>query len=118
MNKKSAMITGFRILAMVTLLALIYRNDKIETFFTAVTLTAICFWVFPYCLTQLIFIIFKIKEEYGGTLLFDDSDPTDCRFRMVFNFDPEDLIKEPTFLINTQRSDIRGNQITRDENTD
>ena len=88
MNKKSAMITGFRILAMVTLLALIYRNDKIETFFTAVT------------------------------LLFDDSDPTDCRFRMVFNFDPEDLIKEPTFLINTQRSDIRGNQITRDENTD
>jgi hypothetical protein len=39
--------------------------------------------------------------------MFDDTDPTDCKFRMMFNFDPEELAKEPTFTVNTQRTNLR-----------
>lgn len=106
-NKKSNVVTGLRILSMVVLQALLYRHEKIEVFFTAVTLTALCFWVFPLCLTNLVFYIFKVKDEYGGVLQFDDDDPTDCRFKVIFNLDPEDLIKEPTFVVKCEKTDLR-----------
>lgn len=118
-NKKSNVVTGLRVLGMVILLALMYRHDKIEVFFTAITLVAICFWVFPYCLTNLVFYIFKIKDDFGGVLQYDDTDPTDCKFRMLFNFDPEDLAKEPTFVVKTERTSLNvPNVIPRDGNND
>ena len=106
-NKKSNVILGLRIIFMVVLQALLYRNEKIDVFFTAVSLTAICFWILPWCFTNLIFYIFKIKDDFGGTLEFDDSDPTDCRFKMIFNVDPEDLAKEPTFTVECKRTDLK-----------
>ena len=105
-NKKANMITGFRIIFLVLLQAILYHKVKIEIFLTAVSITAIAFWVLPYCLTSLIFMVFKIKDDYAGELQYDDSDPTDCRFKMVFYFDPEDLVKQPTFTIKTTKSSI------------
>lgn len=107
MNKKKDMVTGFRILCMLILLALFFRNDKIEIFFTSILVVFIAFWLLPHFLASFIFSLFKMKEEYGGTLLFDDSDVTNCKFRMIFNFDPEELAKEPTFIVNTERTNLR-----------
>ena len=98
------MITGLRIVNLVLLQAILYHKVKIEIFLTAVAITAIAFWVLPYCLTSLIFMIFKIKDDYAGELQYDDSDPTNCRFKMMFYFDPEDLIKQPTFIIKTTKT--------------
>lgn len=105
-NRKQYMVTGFRIINIIFLQALLYRNETIDLFFTAVTGTAIAFWLVPWALSELFFKIFKIEEKYGGKLLFDDSDPTDCHFRMIFEVDPEDLAKEPTFMVKCERANL------------
>ena len=118
-NKRSMMVTIFRIIAMVILANVAYRNEKMEVILTAITLLAICFWVLPYCLSGLIFVIFKMKDDFGGTLQYDDSDPTDCRFRMIFNFDPEDLAKDSYFIVKTERTTLLKQNIElRDKNKD
>lgn len=107
MNRKKNMIDGFRVLCILTLLAIFFRNDSMEVFLTSIVVVFVAFYLLPHFLASFIFALFKIKDEYGGTLMFDDSDPTDCRFRMLFNFDPEELAKEPTFTVNTQRTNLR-----------
>lgn len=107
MNKKENMITTIRAICLVIVLAILYRNSAIEIFLTAVAVAIVTFWVLPHLLTSLIFIAFKLKDEYGGTLLFDDSDITNCKFRMIFNFEPEELAKEPTFIVNCERANLR-----------
>ena len=67
----------------------------------------VAIWLLPNLLTALAMIIFKIKENYYGTLLYDDSDITDCKFRMIFNVDPEIMAKESKFLINVERANLR-----------
>lgn len=106
-NKKLNMVTIFRIIFIVILQALLYRKVPIDVFFTACFLTAAAFWILPWLLSELIFHLFKIKEDFGGTLEFDDGDINDCRFRMIFNIDPEELAKEPTFVVNCKRTDLK-----------
>ena len=113
-NKRSMVTTGCRIICMIFLLAMYFRNEKIELFLTSMVIIFLGFWFIPYCLTGLIMIIFKIKDDFGGVLLYDDTDPTNCKFRMIFNFDPEDLAKESTFVIKTERANL----LARDENKD
>lgn len=118
-NKRSTMVTIFRIIAVITLASIAYRNEKMEVILTAISLLAICFWVLPHCLSGLIFVIFKMKDDFGGTLQYDDTDPTDCRFRMIFNFDPEDLAKESCFVVKTEKTTLlRQNIELRDRNKD
>jgi hypothetical protein len=107
MNRKKDMVNGMRVLCILTLLAIFFRNDSMEVLLTSVFVVFIAFYLLPHFLTSFIFALFKIKDEYGGTLMFDDTDPTDCKFRMMFNFDPEELAKEPTFTVNTQRTNLR-----------
>lgn len=119
MNEKKSMInTGFRIIFLILLQAALYRKEKIEVFFTAVAITAIVFWVVPHLCTMLVCIIFKIKNSYGGTLQYDDEDPTDCRFRMIFNFDPEDLIKHEFFEVEVQKTNLKKPPIQETKNRD
>ena len=113
-NKRGTFITIFRILCLIVLLVLLYRKEAIETFFTAVALFSIGFWVLPAALTGFIFKILRIEDNYGGKLQYDDSDPTNCKFRMVFNFEPEDLIKEPTFMIKVEKANL----LHREQNND
>lgn len=118
-SKRKTMVTIFRIISLIVLVVLVYRSSKMEVIFTAIALLAICFWGLPYCLSGLIFVIFKMKDDFGGTLQYDDSDPTDCRFRMIFNFDPEDLAKEDSFIVKTERTTLlRQNIELRDRNKD
>lgn len=114
-EKRTLILTGFRILCMILVLAALYRKEKIDIFFTAVSVTAIAFWVLPGLLTQIVIKLFKVKGEYGGTLLYDDNDPTDCRFRMVFDFDPEFLIGKDEFAVKVEKADLMNN---RDQNND
>ena len=99
---------------MVALNYYIYEDTSPDVFVTAVGLTAIAFWLLPWALTELICHVFKIKGEYGGTLQFDDDDPTDCKFRMIFNFDPEFLIGKKSFEVEVQKTDLH----KRDRNND
>lgn len=118
-NKRKTMITVFRLLSVIILSSLVYRNEKMGVVLTAITVLIICFWVLPFCLSGLIFAIFKISDDFDGTLLYDDSDPTDCRFRMIFNFDPEDLAKEETFIVKTEKTTLLKTNIElRDRNKD
>ena len=113
-NKRNAWITIFRILCMIILLALLYRKESLEVLFTAITLFSIGFWILPAALTGFIFKLLRIEENYGGKLLYDDTDPTNCKFRMVFNFESEDLAKESTFRIKVEKANL----LQRDRNND
>ena len=106
-GKRLAMITGFRILSVLTCLIVYFRISKISVIFTAIAVMFVAIWLLPNLLTALAMIIFKIKENYYGTLLYDDSDITDCKFRMIFNVDPEIMAKESKFLINVERANLR-----------
>lgn len=116
-NKRLSWVTAFRIVFIVIFEAIIYRKVQIEAFLTAVTLIAVCFWVLPHLMTALIFSVFKMKDDFGGTLLFDDEDPTDCRFRMIFEVDPDELRKEPTFIVKCERTTLKQeNVVFREQN--
>lgn len=114
MNKRKNMITGFRAVSLIAVLAVLYRNDRMEVFLTAVAVAFVVFWVFPYLITSLIFTIFKLKENYGGTLKYDDSDPTNCKFRMIFEIDPEFLKAYDEFPVKVEKANL----LTRDDNKD
>lgn len=113
-NKKAAITTCCRILSIVFLLALYFRGQKMETILTAFVVLWLGFWFIPYCFSGLLMTIFKIEENYGGKLLYDDTDPTNCKFRMVFNFEPEDLAKESTFTIKVEKANL----LNREQNND
>ena len=113
-EKKDALKTLFRIIFLVLLQIALYRHEKVETMLMAIATTAIVFWVLPSLVSNLICRILKIEDEYGGTLKYDDSDPTDCKFRLIFDFEPEDLIKKDSFEIKVEKANLRG----RDENRD
>ena len=97
-----------------------------ETILTAFVVLWLGFWFIPYCLSGLFMVIFKIEENYGGRLQYDDSDPTNCKFRMVFNFEPEDLAKESTFTIKVEKAKEstftikveKANLLNREQNND
>lgn len=105
-NKKTVIKTSYRFIFLAILEFLIYRNEKIDVFFSAISVTAIAIWVLPALFTKLTMLIFKVKEEYGGTLQYDDTDITNCRFRMIFTFEPEELIKNEEFAIKVERANL------------
>lgn len=105
-SRKKAMMTCFRIIFIIVLQAILYHKTTLEAFLVATFLTAAAFWLVPWLLTEFIFHTFKMQDDFGGTLQFDDSDPTDCRFRFIFNFEPEDLMKEPTFIVKCERTNL------------
>ena len=105
-TKKVTIKTCYRILFLVILEFIIYRNEKIDVFFSAIAVTSIVVWLLPALFTKLTYLIFKMKEEYGGILQYDDTDITNCKFRMLFTFEPEDLIKNEEFLIKTERTNL------------
>ena len=107
-EKKNIILTIIRLISLVLLEVGLYRKCGLDVIFTAITVTAICFWVLPHILTSFVCYIFKIKGEYGGVLQYDDSDPTDCRFRMIFNFDPEFLIGNDEFAVKVEKTELRG----------
>lgn len=105
-TKKIVIKTCYRIIFLAILEFLIYRNEKIDVFFSAFAVTAIAVWVLPALFTKIILSLFKINEDYGGVLQYDDTDITNCKFRMVFSFEPEELIKNEEFLIKTERTNL------------
>lgn len=113
-EKKDALKTFFRIIFLVLLEVALYRNEKVETMCMAIATTAIVFWVLPALVSSLICRLLKIEDEYGGTLQYDDVDPTNCKFRMIFDFEPEDLIKHESFVIKVEKTNITN----RDSNKD
>lgn len=118
-NKRHTIVTAIRLLAIAAVSLIAYRNEKLEVVLTAISVLVIAFWILPYCLTGLIFMIFKIKDDFGGVLQYDDNDPTDCRFRMIFNFEPEDLAKESSFIVKTEKTTLLSQNIElRDRNKD
>ena len=107
MSDKRVLIKTFiRVACIITLNILLFRNESIEVIFSAIAVTAIAVWAIPCLSTSLIMFIFKIKDDYGGTLIYDDTDPTDCKFRMVFNFEPEDLILRNEFAIKVEKANL------------
>ena len=107
MSDRRVLIKTFiRVACIITLNILLFRNEKIEVIFSAIAVTSIAVWALPGFLTHLIMIIFKINDDYGGTLMYDDTNPTDCKFRMVFNFEPEDLIFRDEFVIKVEKANL------------
>lgn len=110
----------FRVISIIVLECSIFRKESADVICTAIAVTCLAVYLLPWLLTSLVFIIFKVKDDYGGTLQYDDSDPTDCRFRMIFNFEPEELAQRDEFVIKTEKANLTNyqhiEQVKRDEN--
>ena len=110
----------FRAISIIILEWSVFRKESADVICTAIALTCIAVWLLPWLSMRLVFIIFKLKDDYGGTLQYDDSDPTDCRFRMIFNFEPEELAQRDEFAIKVEKANLTNyqhiEQVKRDEN--
>lgn len=105
-EKRTSLVTGFRILAVLALLIVYFRHESVEVIFSAIMILSIGIWLIPNLLAALAMTVFNIKENYLGTLLYDDTDITDCKFRMIFDLDPEYLMHNQEILVKIERADL------------
>ena len=105
-EKRVKLITGFRLIAIVTILTIFFRHDRIEVLLTAIAVMMLAIWFFPNLLAALCMTMFNIKEDYLGTLQYDDSDITDCKFKMIFDLDPEYLMHDAEILVKIEKADL------------
>lgn len=106
-EKRTTLVTVFRVLTIIALLIVFFRNESVEVIFSGIMVLSIAIWLVPNLLAALTMTIFNIKENYLGTLLYDDTDITDCKFRMIFDLDPEYMMHNQEILVKIERADLR-----------
>ena len=106
-TKREMLVTGFRIISVLLCVIAYFRNDSLTKIFIAIAVICSAVWLLPNLLTALAIVIFKIKENYYGTLQYDDTDITDCKFRMIFNVDPEVMVEKTEFLVKVENTNLR-----------
>ena len=92
MKRKNAIATVLRIIGAVIFGMCLYENKSTFIWFVVgCVLTSI---IIPYVITKIIF-----GESYDGTFLIDESDPTDVKFKLIFETEPEILAKSKDFMV-------------------
>lgn len=92
MKRKNTIATVLRIIGAV-IFGLCLYEDKVTFvwFVIGCILTSI---IIPYVITEIIF-----GNSYDGTFLIDESDPTDVKFKLTFETDPDILAKSKDFMV-------------------
>lgn len=113
-EKRTTLVTVFRVLTIIALLIVFFRNESVEVIFSAIMVLSVAIWLIPNLLAALSMTIFNIKENYLGTLLYDDTDITDCKFRMIFDLDPEYMMHNQEILVKIEKANLHD----REQNND
>lgn len=92
MKRKNAIATVLRLIGAVIFGMCLYEDVGTFVWFVAgCILTSI---VIPYVITEIIF-----GKSYDGTFLIDETDPTDVKFKLIFETEPEVLAKSKDFMV-------------------
>lgn len=92
MKRKNTIATVLRIIGAVIFGLCLYEDKSTFVWFVAgCVLISI---IIPYIITTVIF-----GESYDGTFLIDESDPTDVKFKLTFETDPEILARSKDFMV-------------------
>lgn len=91
--KKTLFVTGIRLGGLTLFDICLYNTDIHKLIWFMIGVFAV-FYVIPACLLKIIF-----TETYDGTFLIDESDPTDVKFKLIFETDPEVLAKSKDFVV-------------------
>lgn len=92
MKRKNAIATVLRLIGAVIFGMCLYENKNTFIWFVVgCVLTSI---IIPYVITKIIF-----GNSYDGTFLIDESDPTDVKFKLIFETEPEILAKSKDFMV-------------------
>ena len=67
--------------------------------------------IIPYVVTAIIF-----DDSYDGTFLIDETDPTDVKFKLIFETEPEILAKSKDFMIKVDHREANMDSDGGDDN--
>lgn len=111
MKKKRITKTALRLLGLVIFALCTYDNDmgKVVWFVLG---TAVVFWIIPEAITEIIFF----KDLYDGTFLIDETDPTDVKFKLIFETEPEILAKSKDFVVRVDHREANMDSDGGDDN--
>lgn len=92
MKRKNSIATVLRLIGAVIFGMCLYEDmGTFIWFIVGCILTSIAI---PYVVTRIIF-----GESYDGTFLIDETDPTDVKFKLIFETEPEILAKSKDFMV-------------------
>lgn len=92
MKRKNAIATFLRLIGAVIFGMCLYEDlGTFVWFIVGCVLTSI---IIPHVITAIIF-----DDSYDGTFLIDESDPTDVKFKLIFETEPEILAKSKEFMV-------------------
>lgn len=95
MKRKNTIATVLRLAGAVIFGSCLYEDSgKLTWFIVGCILTSI---IIPYVITRIIF-----GESYDGTFLIDETDPTDVKFKLIFETEPEILAKSKDFMVRVE----------------
>lgn len=104
-KKKSVTKTSMRLAGLIIFSICMY-NDNIGAILWFLLGCGVVFWVIPYLLTEIIF-----TDIYDGTFLIDETEPTDVKFKLTFDTDPEILANCEDMIIKIDHREPRESNI-------
>lgn len=100
MNMYVTTKTVFRILLVIGMCAIIYRNDTFETYLAAVSTWLAAFYVVPECIAK----IFARKKQYDGSLVIKTEDDKDL-YSFIVNTPFYELPTRDELIIKVEKRD-------------
>lgn len=95
MRKAKNLVNGALRLGGVTVFDICLYGTEMEKFIWFFVGCMFVIWVIPFVVTKIMFP----KHEYDGTFLIDETDPTDVKFKLTFNTDPDILAQGKDMII-------------------
>lgn len=109
MRRKNTIANVIRLIGAVIFGMCLYRDTGAFLWFTlGCILVSI---IIPYIVTTIIF-----GDSYDGTFLIDESDPTDVKFKLIFETEPEVLAKSKDFMVKVDHREANMDSDGGDDN--
>ena len=95
MRKAKNLVNGALRLGGITVFDICLYGHELDRFLWFLIGCILVVWVIPFVVTKIIFT----KQEYDGVFLVDETDPTDVKFKLTFNTDPDILAQGKDMII-------------------
>ena len=87
MRKTKNLVNGALRLGGITVFDICLYSNEIDKFLWFFIGCVLVVWIIPFVVTKIIFT----KQVYDGTFLIDETDPTDVKFKLTFDTDPDEI---------------------------
>lgn len=95
MRKAKKLVNGALRFGGITVFDIFMYGDEIDKFLWFFLGCMLVVWLIPWVVTKIIFT----NQSYDGTFLVDETDPTDVKFKLTFDTDPDVIVYMNDILI-------------------